>query len=180
MHSKVDVKHAMDNHFLRSSYREKLLEHLFTGEVMKYLWRSNKFFLEMLSPQVDSGGYDLVLEANSIVRHVQLKGTFNGSKVARWPVNLGLVGKPSGCVIVIKFDQDTLKLGPYLWLGGKPGKALPDISDCKMAKHANGNAQGEKLFRKNSCIVPRAHFEQIEDIKELSQRLFGTLSPLKK
>jgi hypothetical protein len=41
---------------------------LFAGEVMKHLWRRGDWRLEVLKPQVDDGGYDLVLEANAIVR----------------------------------------------------------------------------------------------------------------
>ena len=59
-------------HSIRSSHREALIEHLFAGEIMKRLWLAGIARVEVLKPQVDDGGYDLVLEANSIVRHVQL------------------------------------------------------------------------------------------------------------
>jgi hypothetical protein len=39
-----------------------LLEHLFAGEVMRHVWLSGIKRLEILKPQVDDGGYDLVLE----------------------------------------------------------------------------------------------------------------------
>ncbi|HEX6372903.1 MAG TPA: hypothetical protein VF006_28530 [Longimicrobium sp.] len=51
-------------HNLYSSYREALLEHLFAGELMRHLWREGLVRIELLKPQVDDGGYDLVLEAN--------------------------------------------------------------------------------------------------------------------
>ncbi|MGH7428281.1 MAG: hypothetical protein ACREJ4_07980, partial [Candidatus Methylomirabilaceae bacterium] len=89
------------SHSLLSSYREMLLEHLFAGEVMRHVWLSGIKRLEILKPQVDDSGYDLVLEANAIVRHVQLKATFRGSKVARFNVNMALAQKPSGCVVVL-------------------------------------------------------------------------------
>lgn len=60
------------DHSLLSSYREMLLEHLFAGEVMRRVWLSGIRRMEILKPQVDDGGYDLLLEANAIVRHVQL------------------------------------------------------------------------------------------------------------
>lgn len=63
----------VSEHSLHSSYREMLLEHLFAGEVMRHMWLAGCNRLEILKPQVDDGGYDLVLEANSYVRHVQLK-----------------------------------------------------------------------------------------------------------
>ena len=49
------------NHSLRSSHREALLEHLFAGEIMKRLWLRGDWRLEVLKPQVDDSGYDLVL-----------------------------------------------------------------------------------------------------------------------
>jgi hypothetical protein len=66
-------------HSLHSSYREMLLEHIFVGEVMRHLWVSGGKRLEILKPQVDDAGYDLVLESDSVVRHIKLKTSFEGS-----------------------------------------------------------------------------------------------------
>src|SRR6267378_4947305 len=81
-------------HSLRSSHREALLEHLFAGEIMRRLWIRGDWRLEVQKPQVDDGGYDLVLEANGVVRHVQMKASFRGSKVRDTPVNALLASKP--------------------------------------------------------------------------------------
>ena len=43
-------------HSTRSSHRAALLEHLFAGEVMKHLWRSGDWRLEVLKPQLDDSG----------------------------------------------------------------------------------------------------------------------------
>jgi hypothetical protein len=161
------------DHSLLSSYREMLLEHLFAGEVMRYVWLSGIKRLEILKPQVDDGGYDLVLEANSVVRHVQLKATFKGSTVSRFKVNLGLAAKPSGCVICLLFDEQSLQIGPFYWFGGAPNKPLPDLSGFPIAKHTKGNAQGIKNLRPNLRVVPVSAFERIEDVAGLSSRLFG-------
>lgn len=161
-------------HSLLSSYREMLLEHLFAGEVMRHLWISGTKRLEMLKPQVDDGGYDLVLEANAVVRHIQLKATFSGSKVERFNINLGLASKPSGCVIVVIFEQSTLKLGPFLWFGNAPGKQLPDLSAYRVAKHTKANSEGIKLDRPQIRVIPKTAFELVETIPVLTQKLFGT------
>jgi hypothetical protein len=55
-------------HSLYSSYREVLLEHLFSGEVMRYLWLQGVIRMEVLRPQVDDGGYDLVLAVSQVSR----------------------------------------------------------------------------------------------------------------
>jgi hypothetical protein len=87
------------SHSVRSSHREALLEHLFAGAVMKLLWVTGVPRVEVLKPQVDDSGYDLVLEANDVVRHIQLKSSFRGSTVRHTTVNVALGRKPSGCVV---------------------------------------------------------------------------------
>lgn len=164
-------------HTLYSSYREALLEHLFAGEVMRHLWRNGIVRMEMLKPQVDDSGYDIVLEANGVTRHVQLKSSHHGSATARVGVNIGLARKPSGCVIWMHFDPDTLELGPFLWFGGPPGEPLPAVSDFAVAKHTKGNAQGIKAERPNIRVVPKAMFTRVDTITELVTRLFGPLRP---
>lgn len=161
------------DHSLLSSYREMLLEHLFAGEVMRHVWLSGISRLEILKPQVDDGGYDLVLEGNSVVRHVQLTATFRGSTVARFNVNTGLASKPSGCVVVLLFDPRTLDLGSFPWFGASPGEPLPDVSRYAMAKHTKGNAQGVKLERPRLRVLPRSSFERLTSIAEVAERLFG-------
>ncbi|HEY0016643.1 MAG TPA: hypothetical protein VGC13_10005 [Longimicrobium sp.] len=84
-----------DEHSLHSSYREALLEHLLAGEIMRSLWLSGVHRMEVLKPQVDDGGYDLLMEANGIVRHIQLKASHRFSSTAQVSVNLRLLEKPS-------------------------------------------------------------------------------------
>ena len=160
-------------HSLRSSYRESLLEHLFAGELMRHLWVSGVKRLEVLKPQVDDGGYDLVLETASVVRHIQLKATFRDSKVRRFNINTGLATKPSGCVVCLLFDQRTLDLGPFYWFGGSPTKPLPDLSQFDVAKHTKGNSEGIKNPRPNIRVVPLSEFEPVNNIGQLSVKLFG-------
>lgn len=162
-------------HNLLSSYREMLLEHLFAGEVMRCVWLSGVKRLEVLKPQVDDGGYDLVLEGNSVVRHIQLKATFRGSKVNRFNVNDALALKPSGCVIVLLFDPGTLELGPFEWFGGRPGERLPDLEAYSAATHTKRNAQGIKGVRQRIKVVPRSAFKDISSIRGIAECLFGKL-----
>lgn len=161
------------DHSLLSSYREALLEHLFAGEVMRHVWLSGIKRLEVLKPQVDDGGYDLVLEGNAIVRHVQLKATFRGSKVARFNVNTGLELKPSGCIVVLLFEPNTLEIGPFLWFGAPPGRPLPSLKEYPIAKHTKANAQGVKLPRPKVRVLPRSAFEKVATVESVAERLFG-------
>ena len=159
-------------HSLRSSHREMLLEHLFAAEIMRHAWQRG-LRLEILKPQIDDGGYDVVFETDKMIRHVQLKSTFNGSRVQRFTINKRLALKPSGCVVVLIFDADSLKLGPFLWFGSSPGTKLPDLSSYRTAKHTKGNAEGTKLERPNVCVIPRSAFTTLKTIADLSAALFG-------
>ena len=90
----------MTAHTHHSSYREALLEHLFVGELQRVLWTREKepLLIEVMKPQVDSAGYDLVLESKHITRHVQLKSSYSGAKTASQKIHLKLGDKPGGCV----------------------------------------------------------------------------------
>jgi hypothetical protein len=65
-------------HFADSSARENLIEHVFLGELLRGLWRKSVRDLEVLRPEVDSGGYDLALEFRGMTRHMQLKSSYRG------------------------------------------------------------------------------------------------------
>jgi len=138
---------------------------------MKNLWRRGDWRLEVLKPQVDDGGYDLVLEA--IVRHVQLKASFRGSKVNHAKINTLLANKPSGCVVFIWFDPATLELGPFAFFGGVPGQPLPGVAGMKIGRHTKGNAQGVKTERPNMRKVPLSKFERLRSVEQVVTGLLG-------
>ena len=119
----------MDQHTDNSSFREKLIEHLFVGELLKLSWQNGDCSLRVAKPEVDNSGYDLIIEAHGIVRHVQLKASYDGGKTTRQKVHLRLGEKPSGCVIWIIFNEETLDLGPFYFFGGKAGERLPSLQD---------------------------------------------------
>lgn len=158
---------------LHSSYREMLLEHLFAGAVMRHLWLRGYERVEMLKPQVDASGYDVVLEANSIVRHIQLKSSHAGASTHSVNINIALARKPSGCVVWMYFDPDTLEFNSFLWFGGEPGRSLPNLSNFPNATHTKGNSQGEKTVRPNIHVVRKGAFTKIIPIDELVTKLFG-------
>jgi len=161
------------SHYLHSSLREKILEHLFIGEVLKHPWKKNIRDIEVLKAEVDSGGYDVVISCNGISRHIQLKASYNGASTSEQKVQLSLGTKPSGCVIWLQFDPDNLDLGPFYWFGCPPGQPLPVIIDKKVAKHTKGNAQGEKLERPNLRVLVKRDFTKLESVDEIVFQLFG-------
>lgn len=114
----------MSEHSLHSSYREKLIEHLLIGELLKFSWLSKDFTLEIAKPEVDNSGYDIIAESNGVIRHIQLKAAFVGSATASQKIHIALAKKPSGCVVLVYFSNETLELGPYYFYGAALGVSL--------------------------------------------------------
>src|SRR5712672_1933274 len=115
-------------HSADSSLREQALGHLFLGQLLAFMWRNGARDIEVLKSEVDRGGYDVVLEANGIIRHVQLKSSFRGSKVREVDVSTKLLRKPGGCVLWLEFDRESLAIERFYWFGGKAGEQPLDFS----------------------------------------------------
>lgn len=163
----------MTEHSRHSSYREKLIEHLLIGELLKSSWKTKDFSLEISKPEVDRSGYDIIAEANGIIRHIQLKATFIGSKTAIHKIHISLAKKPSGCVVLVYFNNETLELGPYYYFGASPGQPLASLENLKTAKHTKGDATGLKSERPNIRILNKGSFVELKTIHELYSQLFG-------
>lgn len=163
----------MSLHINESVYRERLLEHLLIGELLKHSWLHHGAELEVSQPSIDRSGHDVVLEANGITRHVQLKASATGAATSVQKIHLGLAKKPSGCVIWMRFNPVDMSFGPFLLFAGKPGEPLPSLEGFKVAKHTKGNAEGIKTERPNIRIVPISKFLRIHSIAELYTELFG-------
>lgn len=129
--------------------------------------------LEVSKPEVDNSGYDLILESERIIRHVQFKSSHLGSKTARQKIHLNLAAKPSGCVVWIFFDSETMELGPFKFFGGPPGEPMPAIEHFKIARHTKANQFGHKANRERHRIVPIGEFQHLMTVDELYDALFG-------
>ena len=160
-------------HYLHSAFRENLVEHLLVGELLKRSWQRGDCSIETSRPEVDRAGYDLIAECNGHVRHIQLKASYRDSKTATQKVSLLLTEKPSGCVVWVYFDPDSLELGPFLYFGGEPGKRLPDLDSFRIAKHTKANAHGVKAERPTHRVVNKGQFTRIDSIEGLWHQLFG-------
>jgi len=161
-----------ERHFKSSTHREKLVEHLFVGELLRHLWVSGAANVEILKPEVDRTGYDIVVVNGSLVRHVQLKVSVKGGSAAKQNVNASLASHPSGCVVWIVVNED-LRFEGFLWFGGPPGTQLPDLSKFRQAKNTRANAEGIKSERVNTKSIPKSAFQRVSDMPSLVARLFG-------
>jgi hypothetical protein len=163
-----------ERNFLQSSRREKIVEHIFVGELLRYLWATKMDSVEILKPEVDNAGYDIVVTNGRVVRHVQLKASVVGGSARNQKVNASLASHPCGCVVWILID-DKLNFQSFLWFGGSVGERLPDISTRKQAKSPRGNALGVKPLRKNTKVIPKSAFEKVQSIGDLATKLFGAV-----
>lgn len=162
----------MSKHNEHSSYREKLIEHLFIGELLKLSWINHDCGLEVAKPEVDNSGYDVLTECYGIVRHIQLKASHIGSSTAQQKVHVKLADKPSGCMVWIIFDENSLALKHFLFYGDIAGEPLPSLDKLKIAKHSKGNKDGIKAERHNIRIINKGQFRVISTIEDLYKILF--------
>lgn len=159
-------------HSSDSSLREQALGHLFLGQLLTFMWCNGRRDIEVLKSEVDRGGYDLVLESNRIIRHVQLKSSFRGSKVREVDISTKLLHKPGGCILWFEFDRETLAIERFYWFGGKAGNGLPNLGE-RISRHSKADSSGKKNPRLAHRVLAKGDFDLLVDIPEVVERLFG-------
>ena len=161
-----------ERQYRSSSHREKVVEHVFLGELLRYLWVQRIEGVQVLKPEVDAAGYDLVLSLGKTMRHVQLKTKTKGGKARFQPVHESLAEQPSGCVVWIVLNED-LSFDQFLWYGEVPGRPLVKLLKCRHAKRTRADSQGIKQERASTRSVPKSAFDRVIGMEGLVQRLFG-------
>jgi len=159
-------------HSFDSSLREQALGHIFLGQLLAFMWRNGGRDIEVLKGEVDRGGYDVVLESKGVIRHVQLKSSFRGSKVRKVDISTKLLQKPSGCILWLEFDPESLAIERFYWFGGNTRTALPDLG-LRISRYSKANSKGEKSERLAHRVVAKGDFQPLADIDEVVQKLFG-------
>ena len=96
-----DISEVSSSHYVHSTLRERIIEHVFVGEALRKLWQRGVTDVEVLRSEFDAGGYDVVMGLRKIVRHIQFKTITVGGKANSVNVSMRLMDKPSGCVIWI-------------------------------------------------------------------------------
>lgn len=159
-----------------STFYEQLVEHVFIAELLQDAWFGFHKVVEVLRSEIDAAGYDLVLECDGVLRHVQLKTSTVGGRTAQQKVNIALAEKPSGCVLWIVRDEDhqtnRMRL-TYRFFGGAPGEPLPSLDGFRVGRHTKGNAEGVKAERPSIRVIPKGQFVAVGTTRELLGVLFG-------
>src|SRR3954452_20974615 len=100
-----DLTNDASQHYIHSTLRERIVEHVFVGDTLRRLWQLGVTDVEVLRSEFDAGGYDLVMSYRKVVRHIQFKTVLVDGKAASTKISLKLLEKPSGCVIWIVVTQ---------------------------------------------------------------------------
>lgn len=158
-------------HSTASSLREQYLEYGFLDGLCKVMWKRGEL-MDVLRSHTDQSGYDLLLEACGLQRHIQLKSSYLGGKASRQNINVRLADRPSGCVVWIWFDPDTLEQVNFHWFGAAPGDPLPPLPERK-GKHTKSNANGIKAERPKIRVLNKGEFDKVLGFEALADRLFG-------
>ena len=160
-----------------SSFREKLIEHMFVAELLKYSWckarKTDSMLIEISRAEVDRGGYDIIAEHDGVLRHIQLKGSIVGAKTGKQKVHVALENKPSACVVWVFLDVDKWELGSFYFLGGKPGGRIGRLP-ARVAKSTKGDSEGNKKELPNFRMVNKGDFTKLDDVERLWDALFGS------
>ncbi|HYG27087.1 MAG TPA: hypothetical protein VD906_09280 [Caulobacteraceae bacterium] len=154
-----------------SVLREKMFEHLFLGDLTRSLLRAGRR-CEVLRPEYDGSGYDLVMEADGVLRHVQLKAMRSDGKRAYVDIHVDLASKPSGCVVWMLVDPESFTTRAYRWFGASAGRPLPDLGD-RSARHTKADSSGLKAERPMLRRLPKSSFQTLDTMDEMIERLFG-------
>ena len=85
--------------YLKSNFFEQLVEHVFISELLQEAWFRYGNTVEVLRSEIDTSGYDLLLECNNVIRHVELKTSGTEARRSFQNINMALAQKPSGCVV---------------------------------------------------------------------------------
>lgn len=150
-----------------STLIEKALEYQLTGSIVAALLRRGHKY-EVLHGICDRNGYDVVIEAKGVIRHIQLKAVVEAGKVGHFDLQVALASKPSGCAIRIDWDPTTLNPVGYRFFGDTPNAPLPPLGD-----RAAKQSRGKRAERPNLRRVAAGKFKPVADLEKLVDRLFG-------
>jgi hypothetical protein len=162
------VADEVNPHSYYSSRREKLLESLFAGEVLRELWRRGIYEVDLLHSDIDASGYDIVLEISNEARHIQLKASTKRKQVV---ANAKVSDRPSGCIIVMIVSEDTLSFKEFLWFGNRLGKPCSDVRTFPKARHSKADSAGIKANRQDTYKVSVGKFERVKTFASLVDKL---------
>lgn len=151
--------------------QKAFVKHQFIGDILRSLWVGKARDFNVIEAEIDCDGYDVAIRAGEKTRHIQLKFSLSGGKMAEQKINGSLPDLAGGCVVWIVLDADKMTPSNYLWLGKGPDEMLT-LDSCEMATHGKSNCQGKKALRPCVWNVKREEFDRVASIDDLMLLLF--------
>jgi len=142
---------------------EKLIEHLFLAEILQECWFRRRQLVEVLRAEVDTAGYDLILESRGVIRHVQLKASRKGARTSRQTINARLQERAGGCIVWVFYWVEAETGRAQLTYRWREARNLPE----RRGRHTRGRGE-----RENTRVVTKGEFEAVPDAAALVDRLF--------
>ncbi|MDR2481554.1 MAG: hypothetical protein LBD07_04595 [Spirochaetaceae bacterium] len=155
----------------KSVFFEKLIEHRFIADMMMYGWFLHEKEIKILRSEIDSSGYDIVIDCENVYRHIQLKTSEHTSKRSSQKVNTTLLNKKNPCIIWILYNYNTKKRDfdfRYLFWGSDIDGDLPDIKKYSIVK--TNSKKNEKAIP-HIRNIPKGHFVEMHSC-DLFNKLF--------
>jgi hypothetical protein len=122
-----------------------LIEHSLIPEIVTECW-DRGMDVDVLHADLDSGGYDLVLEAGAakattpfVIRHIQFKASYK--KAGPRSVHVNIERRVGGCIVWIVWDRQPggpIHVKRLLFFGDAPGKPTKSIPGRYVKKPRGG------------------------------------------
>lgn len=164
---------------LNSSFYEQLVEHKFISELLQEACFRYGKTIEVLRSEVDAYGYDLVLEYQGVIRHVQLKTSKPDSSTSNQSVALRLTQKENWCVVWVRrslpsADKRRIELS-YSFFGTQQDIS-PDLQDYAVTLHTRKGKDNLRQPREGHRKVHKREFIAAKDMEELFKLLFPQIA----
>ncbi len=161
---------ALIKDFRISTYRERLVEHLFIADIMQAAWLAGERKVVVARAEIDAWGYDLLLSCDGKVQPVQLKSS---AKVGRITVNKALFALGGFVVLAAPFvvPENTVRLR-YRIFRASPENAvgLLPANYTRWTRDKKGRAIRKP--RPGHCKIQRSKFSREVTARELFDELF--------
>jgi hypothetical protein len=150
-----------------------LIEHLVIPQIVTACW-DRGLDVDVLHADIDSGGYDLVLEAAPstgkgifTIRHIQFKASYRSARPRA--AHMNIERRRGGCIVWIIWDRQPdglTEVHRILFYGASPSKPMPPIKGDYVRR------PGRQGRRRATKKMTSTQFDDVADFPELARKLF--------
>ena len=159
-----------------STYRERLIEHIFIADIVQAAIKQGQIIMVSRS-EIDVWGYDIVLNCDKVSRSIQLKSSLKGSIKA----SLSLAGIPGSCIVrampsVSETESKIFLTYKIFESGATKGLALDNFAPAKASRWIKDKSgKAIRKVRSKHVSVPQSAFGRSMNAEKLFSLLFPQL-----